>query len=84
MLQQIQAQTIIVIHPGSMYLRMGRASDLKPVTLLHAVARRRLANGIKYKDNLLPSTVTLVSIKYATGFSYHISICNFVFGRQRN
>ncbi|KYN00766.1 Actin-related protein 8 [Cyphomyrmex costatus] len=59
MFQQIQAQTIIVIHPGSMYLRMGRASDLKPVTLLHAVARRRLPNGTRYKDNLLPPTVTL-------------------------
>jgi len=63
MFQQIQAQTIIVIHPGSMYLRMGRASDLKPITLLHAVARRRLSNGTKYMDSLLPSTVTLVSIK---------------------
>lgn len=57
--EQIQAQTIIVIHPGSMYLRMGRASDLKPVTLLHAVARRRLPNGIKYKDSFLPSAVVL-------------------------
>ncbi|KYN11816.1 Actin-related protein 8 [Trachymyrmex cornetzi] len=57
--QQIQAQTIIVIHPGSMYLRMGRASDLKPITLLHAIARRRLPNGVKYKDSLLPPTVTL-------------------------
>ncbi|XP_071639578.1 actin-related protein 8 [Temnothorax longispinosus] len=57
--EQIQAQTIIVIHPGSMYLRMGRASDLKPITLLHAVARRRLSNGTKYKDSLLPPTVTL-------------------------
>ncbi|XP_050454299.1 actin-related protein 8 isoform X3 [Cataglyphis hispanica] len=57
--EQIQAQTIIVIHPGSMYLRMGRASDLKPVTLLHAVARRRLPNGIKYKDSFLPPAVIL-------------------------
>jgi actin-related protein 8 len=61
-IQQIQAQTIIVIHPGSMYLRMGRASDLKPVTLLHAVARKRLPNGTKYKDHFLPPAVTLVNI----------------------
>lgn len=57
--EQIQAQTIIVIHPGSMYLRMGRASDLKPVTLLHAVARKRLPTGIRYKDSFLPPAVTL-------------------------
>ncbi|EZA55915.1 hypothetical protein DMN91_010634 [Ooceraea biroi] len=57
--EQIQAQTIIVIHPGSMYLRMGRASDLKPVTLLHAVARRRLPSGTRYKDSFLPPAVTL-------------------------
>lgn len=72
-IQQIQAQTIIVIHPGSMYLRMGRASDLKPVTLLHAVARRRLPSGIKYKDSFLPPAVILVSINkcdMAKGFCY--------------
>jgi len=44
-----------------MYLRMGRACDLKPITLLHAIARRRLPNGATYKDSLLPPTVTLVS-----------------------
>lgn len=79
-IQQIQAQTIIVIHPGSMYLRMGRASDLKPVTLLHAVARRCLSGGIKYKDSFLPPAVILVSInKYDmaihTKKSFIINIC---------
>ncbi|EFN89058.1 actin-related protein 8 isoform X1 [Harpegnathos saltator] len=54
---EIETQTIIVIHPGSMYLRMGRASDLKPCTLLNAVARRRLPGGIKYRDSFLPPVV---------------------------
>lgn len=55
--EQIQAQTIVIIHPGSVYLRMGRASDLNPCTILNAVARRRLPGGFAYKDNLLPLTV---------------------------
>ncbi|XP_015184816.1 PREDICTED: actin-related protein 8 [Polistes dominula] len=55
--EQIQAQTIIIIHPGSMYLRMGRASDLNPCTLLNAVARRRLPGGVEYKDSFLPALV---------------------------
>nr|CAD7605386.1 unnamed protein product [Timema genevievae] len=32
---QIQAQTIIIIHPGSLNLRIGRATDLNPHTILH-------------------------------------------------
>ncbi|XP_043505064.1 actin-related protein 8 isoform X1 [Polistes fuscatus] len=55
--EQIQAQTIIIIHPGSMYLRMGRASDLNPCTLLNAVARKRLPGGVEYKDGFLPVLV---------------------------
>lgn len=55
--EQIQAQTIIIIHPGSMYLRIGRASDLNPCTMLNAVARKRLPGGMEYKDSLLPPAV---------------------------
>ncbi|XP_063228540.1 actin-related protein 8 isoform X2 [Bacillus rossius redtenbacheri] len=50
----IQAQMIIVIHPGSLYLRIGRASDLNPHTLLHCVARKRLAGGLVHHDPFLP------------------------------
>ncbi|KAK0076012.1 hypothetical protein PV325_006017 [Microctonus aethiopoides] len=54
--QQIQAQTVIIIHPGSQNLRMGRASDLNPITILNAIARKRkLPNGIAYRDAFLPS-----------------------------
>lgn len=47
-----------------MYLRMGRASDLNPCTMLNAVARKRLAGGLEYKDSLLPPTVPRVSSFY--------------------
>ncbi|XP_047117171.1 actin-related protein 8 isoform X1 [Schistocerca piceifrons] len=56
---QIQAQTIIVIHPGSLFIRVGRASDLNPHTVLHAVARRRLPGGAAYQDYFLPKQVSL-------------------------
>ncbi|XP_053678699.1 actin-related protein 8 [Anopheles nili] len=55
--QHIQAQNIIVIHPGSHYLRIGRASDVNPVRILHAIARRRKANGKAHRDCVLPSVV---------------------------
>lgn len=43
--EHLQSKTTIVIHPGSLNLRIGRASDLNPVTVLHAVARRRKCEG---------------------------------------
>ncbi|XP_043475529.1 actin-related protein 8-like isoform X1 [Leptopilina heterotoma] len=55
--EQIQAQTVIIIHPGSLYLRIGRASDLNPYTLINAIARRRLPGGLEHKDTFLPSLV---------------------------
>lgn len=57
----MQSQSIIIIHPGSQNLRIGRASDLSPHLILHAVARRRLWNGIPYEDHLLPPSVQPVS-----------------------
>ncbi|KAL1128958.1 hypothetical protein AAG570_013492 [Ranatra chinensis] len=53
----MQAQSIIVIHPGSLYLRIGRASDLNPHTELHAIARRRLVPGAIHRDTILPPVV---------------------------
>lgn len=45
----------IIIHPGSLYLRIGRASDLNPEMILNCVARRR--KGEKYSDTLLPPII---------------------------
>ncbi|XP_073829514.1 actin-related protein 8 [Musca autumnalis] len=55
----MHAQKIIVIHPGSLNLRIGRASDLNPITILHAIGRRRkmdqkLHTNIMYHDPMLP------------------------------
>ncbi|KAK6629099.1 hypothetical protein RUM43_002916 [Polyplax serrata] len=55
--EQMQSQSIIIIHPGSQNLRIGRASDLSPHLILHAVARRRLWNGKSYEDQLLPPSI---------------------------
>ncbi|KAH8420235.1 hypothetical protein KR009_007941, partial [Drosophila setifemur] len=54
--QPLEAPKIIVIHPGSQHLRIGRAADLNPLTLLHGVAyrRRRLEGDWPYHDPLLP------------------------------
>lgn len=50
---------IIIIHPGSLYLRIGKANDLNPELILNCVARRRKSNspGHSYSDNLLPQSV---------------------------
>lgn len=61
--QQMQSQSIIIIHPGSQNLRIGRASDLSPHLILHAVSRRRLRFGSKHEDYLLPPRVHMVSQK---------------------
>ncbi|XP_075228327.1 actin-related protein 8 isoform X2 [Lycorma delicatula] len=55
--EHMQAHTIIIIHPGSMYVRIGRASDLNPHTELHAIARKRLPGGQSHCDPILPLQV---------------------------
>jgi actin-related protein 8 len=49
---------IIIIHPGSLYLRIGKASDLNPEMILNCVARRRKNNGEVYHDSILPDFCT--------------------------
>ncbi|KZS90775.1 actin-like ATPase domain-containing protein [Sistotremastrum niveocremeum HHB9708] len=39
-----RGSNVIVIHPGSRYLRMGRASDIFPITVSHVIARK--INGV--------------------------------------
>ncbi|CAH1394970.1 unnamed protein product [Nezara viridula] len=54
---QMQTQNIIIIHPGSLYVKIGRASDLNPCTELHAVARKRLPGGLVHRDPILPPLI---------------------------
>ncbi|XP_058027743.1 actin-related protein 8 [Ahaetulla prasina] len=52
--EQIQSNFIIVIHPGSTTLRIGRATDTLPVSIPHIIARRHKQQGqISYKDSWL-------------------------------
>lgn len=51
LLQQIQSKFVIVIHPGSRTLRIGRATDTLPVTVPHVIARRHKQSGqLRYED----------------------------------
>ena len=60
-LSEILTANTIIIHPGSLYLRLGRGSDSRPVRLLHAIARRRKEKGKCYRDQLLVPQVKLDS-----------------------
>lgn len=48
---------IIIIHPGSLYLRIGKASDLNPEVILNCIARRRKSKGAVHHDSILPDSV---------------------------
>eukprot|EP00069_Balaena_mysticetus_P015264 bmy_09130T0 len=43
--QQIQSNFIVVIHPGSTTLRIGRATDTLPASIPHVIARRHKQQG---------------------------------------
>ncbi|XP_069499736.1 actin-related protein 8 isoform X2 [Ambystoma mexicanum] len=52
--EQIQSNFIIVIHPGSTTLRIGRATDTLPVNIPHVIARRHKQQGQPtYRDKWL-------------------------------
>lgn len=55
--QQFPSNRIIVIHPGSLFIRIGRASDLLPVKQLHCIARKRRPGGKIYRDPFVPPSV---------------------------
>ncbi|XP_067268978.1 actin-related protein 8 isoform X2 [Pseudorasbora parva] len=43
--EQIQANFIVVIHPGSRTLRLGRATDTQPISVPHVIAHRQRQTG---------------------------------------
>ncbi|XP_043933549.1 actin-related protein 8 [Protopterus annectens] len=52
--EQIQSNFIIVIHPGSTTLRIGRATDTVPLNIPHVIARKRKQQGAPvYKESML-------------------------------
>ncbi len=60
-LQDVIGRNTIIIHPGSLYVRIGRASDVNPTTVLHAIARKRHPAGKVHADSMLPVTSHRVS-----------------------
>ena len=46
----LDPSSVIVFHPGSLYLRFGRASDQNPKKILHAIARQRKSENLKHSD----------------------------------
>uniref|UniRef100_A0A3B1IEV2 Actin-related protein 8 n=1 Tax=Astyanax mexicanus TaxID=7994 RepID=A0A3B1IEV2_ASTMX len=52
--EQIQTNFVVVLHPGSQTLRIGRATDTLPVTVPHVIARRhKLPSQSRYEDSRL-------------------------------
>ena len=47
--EEVDGSTIVVIHPGSRFLRIGLASDPVPIKMLNAIARRRRNNNPAYQ-----------------------------------
>lgn len=85
--EQVHSKNIIVIHPGSLNLRIGRASDLNPLTILHAIARRRLPGGEVYTGSFLPERVELSNPQELEearlGVSHTLQSCLQSDGRRR-
>ncbi|KAH9508204.1 Actin- protein 8, partial [Bulinus truncatus] len=49
----VQAPTVIVIQPGSVNLRIGRASDAFPITVPHCIARKNLDPTNRLPDDYM-------------------------------
>lgn len=71
--QQVQAHMIIIIHPGSLNLRIGRASDLNPHRILNVIARRRKPGGGIHRDAVLPPSIVKVSAPSSFNVEWKLS-----------
>jgi len=60
-LSDMMTANVVVIQPGSLYLRLGRGCDSSPVKVVHAIARRRTRGGRPYQDSLLVPQAKLSS-----------------------
>ena len=52
-LSDMMTANVVVIQPGSLYLRLGKGCDVTPVKVVHAIARRRKEGGEVHQDSLL-------------------------------
>ncbi|XP_025413832.1 actin-related protein 8 [Sipha flava] len=53
--ERTTSNSVIVIHPGSLYLRIGRASDVAPHKYIHGLARSSLLGEVVREDRILPT-----------------------------
>ena len=60
-LSDMMTANVVVIQPGSLYVRIGAGCDSSPVKVLHAIARRRRDGGRPYHDPLLVPQAVLSS-----------------------
>lgn len=80
------SQTII-IHPGSLYLRIGKANDLNPEMILNCVARKRKNKGI-HSDSILPEATKTKELNQELedarlNVSHTLQNCMLSSGRKR-
>lgn len=55
-LEKVSSNSVIIIHPGSLYLRIGRASDVTPFKYVHGLARvNLLSEMMNRRDQILPN-----------------------------
>ncbi|GBM43890.1 Actin-related protein 8, partial [Araneus ventricosus] len=60
--EPIQPSSVIVIHPGSMHLRFGRASEAFPKVIPHVIARRNKLGPLPiHKDLVLVPVINLTT-----------------------
>ena len=62
MLLLLQASTVIVFHPGSRNLRIGRGTDPEPQTILQAIARKRRVSNNGFQNSNLTHTDTMIPL----------------------
>jgi actin-related protein 8 len=77
--EDVDSSTIIVIHPGSRFLRIGLASDPAPKKLLHAIARKRKNNNPAYNrvDPFVIPKVNESLLLFLIEYEYAISFSTF-------
>uniref|UniRef100_A0A2L2YMX4 Actin-related protein 8 n=1 Tax=Parasteatoda tepidariorum TaxID=114398 RepID=A0A2L2YMX4_PARTP len=89
--EPIQPSSVIVIHPGSMYLRIGRASESYPKVIPHVIARRnRLGPSPIHRDPTLVPLINLSQELKSQLHNYQVTLgsilasCMTSDGRLRN
>lgn len=65
-MNDMMSANVVIIHPGSLYLRIGKGSDNSPTKIVHAIARRRKSEGVAFQDPLLIQQTKLDTVSWNT------------------